>query len=394
MAGEKHYLTCLRVYFPEYARELGGKRQLRRAARGGAARHHARIARPHGQPASRRSPKTRMPGELANCIAGRIANIFNFHGPNFVTRRRLRLGHGGDQRGGGGLVENDFDVAVTGGIDRNMGAPRLREVLQDRRALGDRHAALRGRRRRLRHGRRRGDLPAEAPGRRRARRRQDLRRAARHGRRRATARERASPRPTRSGRRSGHRARLGECRPVAGHRDPASKATAHPRAWAMWWKSRAWRTCSASTASTAGAIALGSVKSNIGHLKGAAGAAGILKTALALRDKVLPPSVHCEHPNPNIDFAHSPLYVNTRTAAVDGDGGWRPARGRERLWIWRHQFPCRARRIHSAPADRQRQAVGGGRRGAATDASRPAERRAGQAANASAPQGAVCAGRW
>ena len=44
--------------------------------------------------------------------------------------------------------------------------------------------------------------------------------------------------------------------------------------------------------------------------KGAAGAAGLLKTVLALRDGS-PPSVHCEHPNPDIDFAHSPLYVNT-----------------------------------------------------------------------------------
>ena len=67
---------------------------------------------------------------------------------------------------------------------------------------------------------------------------------------------------------------------------------------------------------------LGSVKSNFGHLKGAAGAAGLLKAALALRDKVLPPSVHCEHPNPDIDFAHSPLYVNTElkpwTVPADG----------------------------------------------------------------------------
>src|SRR4029077_494082 len=37
----------------------------------------------------------------------------------------------------------------------------------------------------------------------------------------------------------------------------------------------------------------------------------MLKMALALRDKVLPPSVHCEHPSPDIDFAHSPVYVNT-----------------------------------------------------------------------------------
>ena len=59
------------------------------------------------------------------------------------------------------------------------------------------------------------------------------------------------------------------------------------------------------------AIALGSVKSNIGHLKSAAAAAGILKTALALHHKVIPPSVGCEHPNNHIDFAHGPLFVNT-----------------------------------------------------------------------------------
>jgi malonyl CoA-acyl carrier protein transacylase len=70
-----------------------------------------------------------------------------------------------------------------------------------------------------------------------------------------------------------------------------------------------------------GSVGLGSVKSNIGHLKGAAGAAGILKAALALRDNVLPPSVHCEHPNPDIDFSSSALYVNTKlqpwTASAD-----------------------------------------------------------------------------
>src|ERR1035437_5478180 len=70
------------------------------------------------------------------------------------------------------------------------------------------------------------------------------------------------------------------------------------------------------------AVGLGSVKSNFGHLKGAAGAAGLLKAALALRDKVLPPSAHCERPNPEIDFEHSPLYVNRElqpwTMTVDG----------------------------------------------------------------------------
>ena len=64
-----------------------------------------------------------MPGELANCIAGRVANLFNFHGPNFTTDAACASGAGGDVgRGATGLQAGDFDAAITGGIDRNMGA--------------------------------------------------------------------------------------------------------------------------------------------------------------------------------------------------------------------------------------------------------------------------------
>ncbi|HSD27404.1 MAG TPA: acyltransferase domain-containing protein, partial [Vicinamibacteria bacterium] len=59
-------------------------------------------------------------------------------------------------------------------------------------------------------------------------------------------------------------------------------------------------------------VPLGSVKSNIGHLKGAAGAAGILKAVFALHHNRMPPSLHFDAPNPNIDFAKAPFYVNTR----------------------------------------------------------------------------------
>ena len=64
-----------------------------------------------------------------------------------------------------------------------------------------------------------------------------------------------------------------------------------------------------------GSIALGSVKSNIGHLKGAAGAAGMFKTVLSLHDKVLTPSLHFEHPNPSVDWDDIPFRVNTECAA-------------------------------------------------------------------------------
>ena len=64
-----------------------------------------------------------MPGELANCMAGRIANLYNFHGPNYVCDAACASAMAAISSAVEGLVENDFDMAVTGGIDRNMGAP-------------------------------------------------------------------------------------------------------------------------------------------------------------------------------------------------------------------------------------------------------------------------------
>ena len=68
-------------------------------------------------------------------------------------------------------------------------------------------------------------------------------------------------------------------------------------------------------------VALGSVKSNIGHLKSAAGAAGMLKVALGLFNKTLPPSLNFNQPNPNIDFDHIPFKVNTEARPWDVKSG-------------------------------------------------------------------------
>src|SRR5262245_47900266 len=61
-----------------------------------------------------------------------------------------------------------------------------------------------------------------------------------------------------------------------------------------------------------GFCAIGSLKTNVGHLNTAAGVAGLIKTVLALHHKVLLPSLHFQRPNPEIDFQKSPFYVNTK----------------------------------------------------------------------------------
>lgn len=65
--------------------------------------------------------------------------------------------------------------------------------------------------------------------------------------------------------------------------------------------------------------AIGSVKSNLGHLDNAAGIAGLVKAALSLQQKVLFPTLHFTRPNPNIDFIHSPVYVNQRLLQWEAD---------------------------------------------------------------------------
>ncbi len=57
---------------------------------------------------------------------------------------------------------------------------------------------------------------------------------------------------------------------------------------------------------------IGSLKSNVGHLVAAAGVAGVIKTALALHNKRIPPSLHFESPNPKLDLANSPFFVAER----------------------------------------------------------------------------------
>jgi acyl transferase domain-containing protein/acyl carrier protein len=73
--------------------------------------------------------------------------------------------------------------------------------------------------------------------------------------------------------------------------------------------------------------AVGSVKTNIGHLDPAAGSASLIKTILSLQHGLIPASLNCETPNSAIDFTNSPFYVNTRLSE------WKSGRGPRRAGV-------------------------------------------------------------
>src|SRR6185295_9802741 len=62
------------------------------------------------------------------------------------------------------------------------------------------------------------------------------------------------------------------------------------------------------------------VKTNIGHLDTAAGVAGLIKTVLALKHKEIPPSLHYQKPNPQIEFTGTPFFVNRELAQWESNG--------------------------------------------------------------------------
>jgi amino acid adenylation domain-containing protein len=102
--------------------------------------------------------------------------------------------------------------------------------------------------------------------------------------------------------------------------------------------------------------AIGSVKSNIGHLDVAAGVAGLIKTVLSLENGEIPPSLNFDRPNPKIDFASAPVYVNTRLTPW-GEGP-EPRRagvsafgvGGTNAHVVLEQAPAPAPALHTRPA--------------------------------------------
>ncbi|MFN8038356.1 MAG: SDR family NAD(P)-dependent oxidoreductase [Acidimicrobiales bacterium] len=322
MAGEKHYLTALRIAFPELARDLEGAPSF--AALDPAVRS-AVEAELHAILDDRLPPITEdtMPGELGNILAGRIANLFDLHGPNFVTDAACASAMAAFDAAIDGLLEHEFDVALAGGIDRNMGAATFVKFCKigALSATGTRPYADGAD----------GFVMGEG--------------AALFVLKRVADAERDGDRI------------YAVVRAIAGSSDGKGKGITAPNpVGQVFAVERAWRAAGLSPAACGlveghgtstrvgdvvevtslgeafagadlpvGSVALGSVKSNIGHLKGAAGAAGLLKATLALHHRQLPPSLNFAAPNPNLDFGSLPFKVNTELR------DWEPRNGDPRV---------------------------------------------------------------
>ena len=119
MAGDNHLYSAARVLVADYTDELTQTRSFS----GLSADARKAILDQLRAGIGKRFPEITedtMPGELANIIAGRIAALYDFKGPNFVADAACASTMAAMSAAIGGLVEGDYDAVLTGGIDANM----------------------------------------------------------------------------------------------------------------------------------------------------------------------------------------------------------------------------------------------------------------------------------
>ena len=120
MGGELHYITQNRVVFPEFAHALEAVPEFAGLP---APVRESIVAQWHARMNDRLPPITEdtMPGELANIVAGRVANVLNLRGANFITDAACASSFAAINAAFEMLTEHQVDAVVAGGVDRNMG---------------------------------------------------------------------------------------------------------------------------------------------------------------------------------------------------------------------------------------------------------------------------------
>ncbi|MBP1623536.1 MAG: beta-ketoacyl synthase, partial [Acidobacteria bacterium] len=308
MSGDVHLYSAARILFPDIAVELlnaSSFSALPQQVRG-------EIMEQLLEGVRRKTPKITedtMPGELANIIAGRIAALYDFKGPNFVADAACASTIAAMTAAIDGLVSEQYDAVITGGIDTNMSPSSYVKFCKigalsatgsrpyaegsDGFVMGEGAATFLLKR--LADAERDGDkiyavirsIGGSSDGK---------------------GKGITAPNPVgqkfcvrRAWQNAGITLSPGDLIEGHGTSTPVGDAAELQALMEVFQELNL----------PAGSIALGSVKSNIGHLKSAAGAAGIFKAMYALKERELPPSLNFVRPNPNVDFAKSPFYVNT-----------------------------------------------------------------------------------
>lgn len=304
MGGELHYLSHLRISFPEFARALQSVGEFRQLP----PNMHSVILSRWREAVDRAIPavtEDSMPGELPNIVSGRVANVFNLRGPNFITDAACASSLAAMDAAVSLLSEHRVDAMLTGGVDRNMGISSFVKFCKigalsatgtrpfgegaDGFVMGEGAASFLLKR--LQDAERAGDMiyaVIRGVG------------GASDGKGKGIT----APNPI------GQRLAVSRAWENAGI-DPATAGLieAHGTSTKVGDVVEVESLSAVFGGAARQQIALGSVKSNLGHLKAGAGAAGLLKAVLSLRHKVLPPTLHCDRQNPDIDFEHSPFYL-------------------------------------------------------------------------------------
>ncbi|HUM02759.1 MAG TPA: polyketide synthase, partial [Thermoanaerobaculia bacterium] len=120
MGGELHFLTAFRVFFPEWRKALEGVSEFSQLPKEARA---AILGAWHERVSAMLPPITEdsMPGELPNIISGRVANVLNLRGPNFITDAACASTFAAVDASVELLSARHCDAVLTGGVDRNMG---------------------------------------------------------------------------------------------------------------------------------------------------------------------------------------------------------------------------------------------------------------------------------
>ncbi|MGA1848785.1 MAG: beta-ketoacyl synthase N-terminal-like domain-containing protein, partial [Thermoplasmatota archaeon] len=248
-----------------------------------------------------------MPGSLPNIASGRLANLFNFMGPNFITDAACASAIAAIYSARNTLLLGQLDVAVSGGTDSMMSTQTFIEFCKIGALTPDGS-------RPFSEGAN-GFLMGEGSGIVVLKRVED---AVRGGDKiyaiirgmggSSDGKGKGITAPNPSGQTLAVKAALADA-----DIDPStiSFIEAHGTSTAVGDVAELLSLAEIYKGLPKNSIGLTSVKSQIGHLKSAAGAAGIIKAAMAMKNEVIPPQINFKAPNPYFEWEKSPFYVVT-----------------------------------------------------------------------------------